>query len=74
MGEAADAALDTIAALVRDDQDPTVRRLALLSLSYWYRLRLYVHTDAVRAATDDPDPSVRDTATRILQALPEDHR
>ncbi|MCL2466317.1 MAG: hypothetical protein FWF02_03785 [Micrococcales bacterium] len=68
-GQAADAALDTIVSLVRDDPDPTVRRLALLSLNDWYHLRLYVHTDTVRAATDDPDTAVRGTATYILQSL-----
>jgi len=57
--------LPRLAQAIRSDPDPVVRRLAVLSLTWW-RQEARPYLDAVRAALDDPDDSVRDTAERAL--------
>jgi len=57
--------LPRLARVIRSDPDPVVRRLAVLSLTWW-RQEARPYLDAVRAALDDPDDSVRDTAEHVL--------
>ncbi len=49
------------------DPDPTVRRLAVLSLRWWHR-DAHPFADAVRSALDDPAREVRAAATDWLRA------
>ncbi|MGI5170688.1 DUF4303 domain-containing protein [Spirillospora sp. CA-253888] len=59
-----------LAATAVNDADPTVRRLAVLSLQWWkHDARHYADTG--RQALRDPDPAVRETARRWLDELGE---
>jgi hypothetical protein len=51
-----------------DDPDPSVRRLAVLSLRWWQR-DAHPYADTVRTALDDPDPAVRSAAAGTLREL-----
>jgi hypothetical protein len=64
---AAPRLLSRLATVAREDPDPDTRRLAILSLQRWSNdARPYAHV--IRDARDnDPDPKVRDAATRWLR-------
>jgi hypothetical protein len=63
LGAAAGAKALPVLATLLDDRNTLVRRLAVLSLSYWKAAAKPYH-DAIRALADDPDPVIRSVAAR----------
>jgi HEAT repeat protein len=58
--------LPLLGRVVGHDPDPSVRRLAILSLLWWQKdARRYA--DVIRDALNDPDPDVRETAAYWLR-------
>ncbi|WP_394618696.1 DUF4303 domain-containing protein [Lentzea sp. JNUCC 0626] len=58
--------LPVLCRTMRDDQDASVRRLAILSLLYWRRDSRHL-ADLVREALGDPDAKVREAAKYWLR-------
>jgi hypothetical protein len=64
--------LPVLARLPVDDPDALVRRLAVVGLWFWGRQAL-PHLGVGRAATHDPDPTVRQAAESWLRDAGADH-